>query len=94
MAGTGKFVTARRHERVADPIDLAPLLARELALTPREAALAACLAAGRSLVEAAHELNLTEETARNYSKRIFAKTGTTGQADLVRRSLGGLAPLI
>ncbi|MET0587942.1 MAG: LuxR family transcriptional regulator, partial [Novosphingobium sp.] len=38
------------------------------------------------------ELQLTQETARNYSKRIYAKTGANGQADLVRLMLTGLAP--
>lgn len=62
-------------------------------LSPSEAALAELLSRGSTIAEAGRELNLTEETARNYSKRIYARTGTRGQADLVRIVLGGLAPL-
>ncbi|HEX7874608.1 MAG TPA: helix-turn-helix transcriptional regulator [Sphingobium sp.] len=60
-------------------------------LTRSEAALAARLAVGASLVEAADQLGLTIETARNYSKRIYLKTGAKGQADLVRIVLGGVS---
>jgi DNA-binding CsgD family transcriptional regulator len=56
-----------------------------------EAALAACIARGLSLIDAAHVLGLSVETVRNYSKRIFAKTGARGQADLVRILLGSVA---
>ncbi len=38
-------------------------------------------------------LHLTLETARNYSKRLYAKTGTRGQADLVRLVLTNVAML-
>ncbi len=44
-------------------------------------------------MEAGLALGLTVETTRNYSKRIYGKTGATGQADLVRLILSGLAPL-
>ena len=61
-------------------------------LSDNEAALALALSRGETIRDAARRLGLTEETARNYSKRIYAKTGTTGQADLVRLILTGLAP--
>jgi DNA-binding NarL/FixJ family response regulator len=50
------------------------------------------LCRGLELVPAGLDLGLTPETTRNYSKRIYAKTGTRGQADLVRLVLTGLAP--
>jgi DNA-binding CsgD family transcriptional regulator len=53
-------------------------------LIPSEARLALALSRGMSIAEAAGELGLTVETARTYSKRIYAKTGARGQADLVR----------
>lgn len=56
-------------------------------LLPSEARLAWALARGLSIREAAQELNLTVETARNYSKKIYAKTGARGQPDLVRNIL-------
>lgn len=62
-------------------------------LSTREAALAQKLSRGEMIVEAGRALRLTPETARNYSKRIYARTGTRGAADLVRAVLSGLAPL-
>lgn len=62
-------------------------------LSPREAALAIGLAQGETILEAGTRLGLTPETARNYSKRLYAKTGTSGQAQLVALVLSGLAPL-
>lgn len=62
-------------------------------LSANEAALAEALARGETIVEAGARLRLTSETARNYSKRAYAKTGAKGQADLVRIVLDGLAPL-
>lgn len=62
-------------------------------LNRSEAALAAHIADGDSLAEAADRLGLTIETARNYSKRIYAKTGARGQADLVRILLNGVGSL-
>ncbi len=71
----------------------AQLLTEIHGLSPREAMLAQHLSRGTSLVEAGRAAGLTPESARNYSKRIYARTGTTGQADLVRLILTGLAPL-
>ncbi|MCB2076640.1 MAG: helix-turn-helix transcriptional regulator [Novosphingobium sp.] len=53
-------------------------------LIPSEARLALALSRGMSIAEAAADLGLTVESARTYSKRIYAKTGARGQADLVR----------
>lgn len=53
-------------------------------LLPSEARLAWQLAQATSIAVAAQSLGLTVETARNYSKKIYAKTGARGQADLVR----------
>lgn len=71
----------------------ARIIATELGLSLREAGLAEAMARGRTIIEAGADLQLTPETARNYSKRIYAKTGASGQADLVRLVLSGLAPL-
>jgi DNA-binding CsgD family transcriptional regulator len=62
-------------------------------LTPGEARLALLLADGHSLADSAQALGLTIETARNYSKRLFLKTGTTGQVQLVRLVLTSAAIL-
>lgn len=60
-------------------------------LSPTEAALVAELVHGRTLAEAAANINITEQTARSYSKRIFSKTGTRRQAELVRLILTSVA---
>ena len=62
-------------------------------LSPSEARLAWAIAQGMSISEAAADLGLTVETARNYSKKIYAKTGARGQAELVRNILTGVLAL-
>ena len=59
-------------------------LARLFDLPPREAELAIALYEGHSIAEAAERMGLTLETARNYSKRLYAKLEVRGQAQLVR----------
>jgi DNA-binding CsgD family transcriptional regulator len=59
-------------------------LAELFGLLPSEARLALALSRGMTITEAADELGLTVETARNYSKKIYAKTGARGQPDLIR----------
>ncbi|MCB2072166.1 MAG: helix-turn-helix transcriptional regulator [Novosphingobium sp.] len=59
-------------------------LARLFDLPQREAELAIALSDGHSIAEAADAMGLTIETARNYSKRLYAKLGVRGQAELVR----------
>jgi DNA-binding CsgD family transcriptional regulator len=65
------------------------------AVTPTEARLAACLSDGLSLEAAAEALGMSTATARVHLKRVFSKTGTSRQAELVRLVLSGpaLAPL-
>ena len=70
-------------------------LAEVFALTPSEARLALALSRGMTIAEAAPEFGLTIESARIYSKRIYAKTGARGLPDLVRivmRSVLLIAP--
>ncbi|MEC3909428.1 LuxR family transcriptional regulator [Sphingobium sp. CR2-8] len=62
-------------------------------LSRNEASLAHQLSLGETIVDAGRNLRLTPETSRSYSKRIYAKTGASNQADLVRLILTGLAPL-
>jgi DNA-binding CsgD family transcriptional regulator len=62
-------------------------------LNTMEAGLALQIARGRTLTEAALALKLSEQTARTYSKQIFAKTGTHRQAELVRLILTSVAHL-
>ena len=71
----------------------ADALARMFGLSRSEALLAIRLAQGERLADAGAALGLTIETTRNYSKQLFAKTGTHGQADLVRLVLTSVASL-
>lgn len=68
-------------------------IAQLFGLTPTEAFLATLLANGFTLAEAAAKLGVTENTIRGYAKKIFAKTGVSRQADLVRLILKSVALL-
>jgi len=70
------------------------IVADLFSMTRSESALALRMANGDSIAEAGEALGLTVETARNYSKRIYAKTGAQGQADLVRILLSGVTGFV
>ncbi len=74
------------------PTGATQILSALYGLSHNEASLAHGLATGESISEAGRRLHLTSETARIYSKRIYAKTGTKGQVDLVRLIMASLAP--
>ncbi|OWK30379.1 hypothetical protein [Sphingomonas dokdonensis] len=80
--------------RTGDEAGRVAVLGDLFGLPPSEARLAAALAAGASLTEAAGQLGLTIETARNYSKRVFAKMRARGQPDVVRLIGASLARLV
>jgi DNA-binding CsgD family transcriptional regulator len=61
----------------------ASLLSRAFGLTSAEAKLAATLADGTSLKEAAKELTISSQTARTQLKTVFMKTDTHRQSQLV-----------
>lgn len=81
------FIGDRQSAMSQEPI------ARWYELTPAEARVAAALAEGESLEDAAELLGITRNTARTHLKRIFAKTGTNRQGALVRLLLTGPATL-
>lgn len=66
---------------------------RIFGLTPREAALALCLADGLNVEEAADQLGVRRNTARTYLRFVFCKMGVTRQSVLVRRILNSVAAL-
>ncbi|ENO81149.1 regulatory protein LuxR [Thauera sp. 28] len=68
-------------------------LKRLYGLTNAEASLALELMAGRTVDEAAQALGISRNTARCQVRAIFAKTGVTRQAELLRVLLSGVAPL-
>ncbi|MFZ2870527.1 helix-turn-helix transcriptional regulator [Zavarzinia sp.] len=73
----------------ADPAILKQLFG----FTQAESALATQLSKGDSLEDAAAELNIRYNTARAHLRSMFAKTGVTRQAELVRILVNGVAPL-
>jgi DNA-binding CsgD family transcriptional regulator/PAS domain-containing protein len=70
--------------RPIEPIETARHLCAFYRMTPAEARLAALIYGGRSLVEAAAELQISKNTARTHMKRIYAKTDTHRQTHLIR----------
>jgi len=60
------------------------LLSATFDLTPAEARIAAMIVGGRSTEDCANELHVKISTVRSQLLSVFAKTGATGQADLVR----------
>lgn len=79
-----------------NPTNLVPsptILTRLFDLSPAEARLAAALASGDSLGVAATNANITYRTASTYLGRIFDKTGTHHQAQLVALLKGAYVPV-
>jgi DNA-binding CsgD family transcriptional regulator len=68
-------------------------IAELFGLLPSEARLALALSRGLTIAEAAESLGITVETARNYSKKIYAKMGARGQNDLIRYILTSVLAL-
>lgn len=64
--------------------DMVAVVREAYGLTRAEARLAAALADTLDLARAAETIGISIHTARTYVKRIFQKTETTGQPDLVR----------
>jgi DNA-binding CsgD family transcriptional regulator len=77
---------------MADPAKISPPGPRQLrhqfGLTAAEASLASQIIRGRGLKACAELIGISEPTARTHLRRIFEKTGTKRQADLVRLIYG------
>jgi DNA-binding CsgD family transcriptional regulator/PAS domain-containing protein len=69
-------------------------LQRVYQLTPAEARLAALLAEGWPLREAARKLGISYQTARTHLRHVLSKTMTDRQPELVRLILRGPAPIL
>lgn len=82
-----------RHE-MPPAANVAKCLAKMAHITLSEARFALKLADGMTIAEAAVALGLTLETARNYSKQIYAKMDLRGQSDLIRYVQNSVIPLI
>jgi len=74
------LMLARPDNRMVPTADLLRLL---FDLTPAEARLARLLAQGRTVGEAAGECGIQPNTVRVHLKAVYAKTGFSGQSDLI-----------
>jgi len=61
------------------------LIARDLAISPREAEVASLIVVGYTPRGAAQRLTVSEYTVRSQLRSIFQKTGLQSQAELIRR---------
>jgi DNA-binding CsgD family transcriptional regulator/PAS domain-containing protein len=71
----------------------AELFVRRYAITPAESRVMMLLVQGMTIAEAAETLGIALPTARTHLARLFEKTGTTRQTDLVRLTMSALAPV-
>lgn len=70
------------------------LLAELFDFTPAEAKVAALLMQGRGVFDIASTLGCSASTTRNHLKRMYAKTTTRGQGELVQTLLSSPAALL
>jgi DNA-binding CsgD family transcriptional regulator len=92
-AGAAPMVAAYVHGEAPTSTERSAQLQQLFGLNTKEAQLALLISRGVKINEAAQHLGLTRESARLYSKRLYAKTGTRGQADLVRLVLASVVAL-
>ncbi|MCB2080255.1 MAG: hypothetical protein KDE55_21480 [Novosphingobium sp.] len=78
------------HGDTWSSVDRRQQLIDMFSLSKKEAELALALCRGKRIAEAAGDVGITTETARSYSKAIYAKTGTRGLSDLVRTIMGSV----
>ncbi len=81
----------KKTEEAIDPPEA--LLRERYGLTPSEARLSSLLVQGKNLKEAAYELKITMNTVRTHLKRVFSKTDTSRQGELVALLLRNSAKL-
>lgn len=91
--GSASMVAAYVHGEAPTSAERSAQLMQLFGLSAKEAQLALLISRGIKINEAAGQLGLTRESARLYSKRLYAKTGTRGQADLVRLVLASVVAL-
>ncbi len=93
--GTNRRAAAIHVTNPEQRFALDPKKLRQLyKLTPAESRLAALLAQGLRLEDVAADLDVSLNTVRTHLKRIFSKTGTDRQAELVRLILSGPARIM
>lgn len=88
-APTVIFLCDPKQKQVANPT----IIQETYGLTRSEAIVASMLVDGYSLEDIALELGVETSTARSHLKRVFTKTETHRQSDLVRLLMQGLSRL-
>lgn len=83
------FLCDPKQESLVDPT----ILQEAHGLTRCEAVVASMLVDGHSIEDIAEELAVEISTARSHLKKVFTKTGTHRQSDLVRLLMQGLSRL-
>lgn len=68
------------------------LFVKRFGITPAECRVLMMLVQGMSIAEACDALGVSEPTVKTHLSRLFAKTGTSGQPDLMRLAMSALAP--
>jgi DNA-binding CsgD family transcriptional regulator/PAS domain-containing protein len=68
------------------------LFVKRFGISPAECRVLMMLTQGMSPREAAETLGISEPTAKSHLQRLFQKTGTDRQADLMRLAMSALAP--
>jgi DNA-binding CsgD family transcriptional regulator len=76
--------------------DLSPfpgeLFVKRFGISPAECRVLMMLTQGMTVREAAAALGISEPTAKTHLQKLFQKTGTDRQADLMRLTMSALAP--
>jgi DNA-binding CsgD family transcriptional regulator len=75
------YVDIADEQRVTERIDVAATI---FGLSPAQTELAAQIASGLALTQAADHLGISPNTARTHLTRIYEKTGVNSQPALVR----------
>lgn len=83
-------LTVLLHDRAQRAFLCPELLRASYGFTPAEARLATQLAAGGSLESIARMFSVSKETVRKHLRRLFAKTGTKRQSELVALLVSGI----
>lgn len=83
------FVNAEPPETPA----IAKPIAALFGLTPREVTILVPMIEGKTIEEIAESLGISIATARTHLARLFTKTGTGRQADLVQKVMSALPPV-
>lgn len=68
------------------------LFVKRYGITPAECRVLMMLAQGMSIAETCDALGVTQPTVKTHLSRLFAKTGTGGQSELMRLACSALSP--